>query len=470
MRKLSLLFTLFALVVAGCAGSSTPQTIEVTATPAESSVQVVTATPQATPTKKPLTGPNATAAALGSMVTLTAPTVTPAGAGAQPTPEDLVDNACQIVEENYVRGNFNGVDWSATCDEYRAKAKQVSSDAELYDLLSNLIGELNDDHSRFVRPENFASEFNLPSNGGGSPSTGLYLWPAREDEYLLIWNVCQVGAGASAGLERGDIITAVYGQQVVKGEDGFDPELVHQAVFGNGNSDSVDLTVLTGPNQAPQDVNLALGGAAGCEGWQSGLLSESPRIGYIRIPAFEGNASTEIRNEIQSMEQDAPLDGLVLDVRHNPGGNADDSIGIFTQGTFGSVGAVREGKPRQIWRIRGPVDWNETTPVAVLTDGSSHSAAEYFSLAMQESGRATIVGMPTAGNTEGITGFSLPGGLLIRLAVSTLELPDGSSIEGTGVQPDVRVPLGKWGLLERPDVQLQAAYQAVSGQAFPGSQ
>lgn len=466
MRRGWLVLILLALSAASCSGASTPQVIELTAT--AQPAQVVTATPQATPTKKPLTGPQATAAALGAMVTLTAPTVTPAANGQDASPVDIVNNACQIVDENYVRGNFNGVDWNAICDQYRAEAAQVSTDAELYDLLSNLIGELHDDHSRFVRPENFAGEFNLPSNQAGSPSTGLYLWPAREDEYLLIWNVCQVGAAADAGLRRGQIITAVNGQPVEKQDGGFDPALQHEAVFGDGSGNSVDVTVLTGPDQKPETKTLRLGGAAGCEGWQSGLLSESPRIGYIRIPAFEGDAATEIRNAIQAMEQDAPLDGLVLDVRHNPGGNADESIGIFTQGTFGSVGAVRQGKPRQIWRIRGPVDWNETTPVAVLTDGSSHSAAEYFAEAMQQSGRATIVGMPTAGNTEGIVSFNLPRGLLIRLAISTLELPDGSSIEGVGVQPDVRVPLGKWGLLERPDIQLQAAYQAVAGQPYPG--
>jgi carboxyl-terminal processing protease len=468
MRKGLLSLSLLALVAASCASSGTPQVAEITATTIP--VKVVTATPQATPTKKPLGGPQATAAALGAMVTLTAPTVTPEGAGGETTPVDYIKRACEIVDQNYVRGNFNGLDWNAICDEYVKKAEAVSTDTELYDLLSALIGELNDDHSRFVRPENFASEFDLPSDQAGSPSTGLYLWPTREDEYLFIWNVCQVGAGASAGLQRGDIITAVNGQPVEKQDGGFDSALRREAVFGDGSSNSVELTLLTEPDADPVTKTLRLGGAAGCEGWQSGLLSESPRIGYIRIPAFEGNAATEILDAIHSMEQDTPLDGLVLDVRHNPGGNSDESIGIFTQGTFGSVGAVREGKPRQIWRIRGPVDWNETTPVAVLTDGSSHSAAEYFAVAMQESGRATIVGMPTAGNTEGITGFSLPGGLLIRLAISTLELPDGSSIEGSGVQPDVRTPLGKWGLLKRPDVQLRAAYQAVSGQPFPGGQ
>jgi C-terminal processing protease CtpA/Prc len=83
---------------------------------------------------------------------------------------------------------------------------------------------------------------------------------------------------------------------------------------------------------------------------------------------------------------------------------------------------------------------------------------------MQQAERALIVGQPTAGNTEGITGFSLPDGSLIRLAVMTLQLPDGSTLEGTGVLPDISVPLGMWGLREIPDVQLRAAYEALVGE------
>jgi C-terminal processing protease CtpA/Prc len=83
---------------------------------------------------------------------------------------------------------------------------------------------------------------------------------------------------------------------------------------------------------------------------------------------------------------------------------------------------------------------------------------------MQQAGRALLVGMPTAGNTEGITGFSLPDGSLIRLAVSTLQLPDGTTLEGRGVLPDLQVPLGPWGLRQIPDVQLSAAYQALVGE------
>jgi C-terminal processing protease CtpA/Prc len=194
------------------------------------------------------------------------------------------------------------------------------------------------------------------------------------------------------------------------------------------------------------------------------VLSRDPYIGYIRIPAFEGDSDTNILDAIEALEERQPLDGLILDIRHNPGGNADRDIAIFTQGTFGTRGPLREGKARSTWRIRGPVKWNETTPLVVLTDGSTHSAGEYFATAMKQSGRATLTGMPTAGNTEGISGFALPDGSIIRIAVQAVELPDGSSLEGVGVQPDVRVPLGMWGLRQDPDVQMQAGIDVLLDQ------
>jgi C-terminal processing protease CtpA/Prc len=77
--------------------------------------------------------------------------------------------------------------------------------------------------------------------------------------------------------------------------------------------------------------------------------------------------------------------------------------------------------------------------------------------------RGETAGMPSAGNTEGITGYILSDGSLIRLAISILQLNDGSFIEDIGVVPDIEVPLGQWGLAQQPfDVQLQAAIDALS--------
>ncbi len=464
---------LVLFLLAACQGQATPvhqtdQTPAVINATATSQTSTASPLPSTTPEPSSSVEPTlppiqATLQALSAAVTLA-----PSQNSAQETriaPDDyvrLVDQACRIVQDNYVRDNFNGVDWPATCQQYREMAQNVDSQEAFWDLMERFIGELNDNHSRFVRPDRFDVEFDLPSEGAGIPWPGLDIYRAREADWLSLWNVCRFGPAADAGLQRGDVILAINGQPVTRPEDGFEYRAIYQQIYSKG--DSVTLTVQQGPDAKPTDITVPFGGAGGCDSWQVGLVSETPRIGYIRIPSFAGDADFNLLQAIKEMEAERPLDGLVLDVRENPGGNADSSIAIFTSGTFGKVGPLRQDATQTIYRIRGPVRWNETTPVAVLTDGGSHSAAEYFATAMQQSGRATLVGMPTAGNTEGITGFNLADGSLIRLAVQTLILPDGSTLEGTGVVPDVAVPLGKWGLLEQPDAQLAAALDVLTSQ------
>lgn len=458
-----------AFIVAACGAQPTPLSPTATSIPP-------TSTPSPEPTIAPTetksgpSGPMATAMAMAQKVTLVPPTPVGEVSSKDIAPDDYVGifkQAWSIVEANYVRDNFNGTDWNAVYDEYLPRAEQVKSSEELHALLTDLIHELHDGHSRYVPPENMQAEFGVGTSGPALPWTGIQFWPgpSREDQYFYAWHVCTFGPAAAAGIETGDVILAVDGEPLVPGPDGFTSDQARAVLYGTGGS-SVTLTVQSGPDQEPRDLTLALGGASGCDDWHHEIVSQSPRIGYIRVPNFEGNAATNIMSAIRDMEKDAPLDGLIVDVRHNPGGNSDASAAIFTQGIVGTEGPLRADKQRTIYRIRqvkGMI-WNETTPVAVLTDGSSHSAADYFPAAMQELGRATIIGMNSAGNTEGIISFSLADSTLIRLAVSTLLLNDGSSLEGVGVTPDIRVPLGEWGLKQKPyDVQIQAAVDFLSG-------
>ena len=461
------------LITAAC--TSEPQTVvvtvpvvtevEVTATPAPTeplaepptSAPEATAVPTAAPTKT-LAPALATQQAMLALL----PTRAPAATSPVIAVDDyvaLTDQACAIVRDNYVRDNYNGVDWEQKCEEYRALADTVADQEAFWDLMERFIREIDDDHSRFVRPDRFAAEFDLPGEGSGRPWAGMTIWPAKEDEQLLIWYVCDFGAAASAGLQRGDVILAINDEPVMRGEDGYDLTAINQALYAR--EDGASLTIHRGPDREPEMIDLNFGGGGGCDGWQLGLLSESPRVGYIRIPDFGGDSDTNLLAAIERLEEDGALDGLVLDIRHNPGGNSDADIAIFTEGEFGKTGSLRADSTQTIYRIRGPVRWNDTTPLAVLTDGNSHSAADYFAAAMKVSGRAILVGMATAGNTEGISGFNLADGSLIRLAVSTLELPDGNTFEGVGIIPDIEAPLGDWGLRQTPDVQLGAAYEAL---------
>lgn len=291
----------------------------------------------------------------------------------------LTDQACRIVQENYVRGDFNGVDWPQLCAEERGRAAEISDQETFWELMREFIAELGDDHSRFVPQGQFRSEFNLPAEGAGRPWPELTVWPAREDERLLVWDICATGPAAQAGLRRGGVILAIDGQTIDE-----DPQDVDaNSLLYGGAKDEVQLTVLQGAGADPRELTIPYGGASGCDGWRYGLLSETPRIGYIRIPDFSGNAQTNILDAIERLEEEGALDGLVLDVRHNPGGNADKSVAIFTTGTFGWTGPLRQDASQSIYRIRGPVRWNESTPIALLIDGASHSAAEYFATAMK---------------------------------------------------------------------------------------
>jgi carboxyl-terminal processing protease len=467
-KAYSTLVIILAFVVNACAGVQTE--VPPTQPPASlTPTQTPLPEPTATPTKKAPSGPLATAQALAAQTTLVPPTPVGGVGSVDIAADDYVGifkQAWAIVEAEYVRDNYNGVDWDAVYDEYLPKAEQVQSSEELHVLLADLIHELGDSHSRFVPPSRMQAEFGVGSSDGTPrPWTGIQVWPGpgREDQYLSAWYVCELSPAALAGIETGDSILAVDGEKVTTGSDGIiDSTFVSGAVFGTGG-DSVTLTVQSGPDESPRDVTVELGGAGGCDDWRHMIVNESPRIGYIRIPDFDGNAGSNILSAIRDMEKDAPLEGLILDVRHNPGGNSDDSAGIFADGIVGTVGALREGKQRQIYRIRG-VDWNDTTPLVVLTDGSSHSAADYFPAAMKELERATIIGTNSAGNTEGIVSRSLADGTLIRLAITTLLLNDGTSLEGVGVTPQVYVPLGQWGLKQKPyDVQLQAAIDYLLG-------
>lgn len=459
-RKILTLTLIIPVVLAACSQTPTETGAAVTETEA---AQVVEETEIEAPTAT-LSGPRATAAAMAAGVT-----VVPENGGesdsSQLADDDYVGilrQAWTIIRDNYVRDNFNGVDWDAVLEAYLPRAEAVTDQESFWDLMEDFVHELNDNHSRFVRPDRFAAEFNLPG-AQGRPSAGMFIWPAREDERLMIWTVCDIGSAASAGLHRGDVILAINGVTVVRPEDGFSRADASEAMFGDGSSIQVELLVDQGPDSDPMEVTLPLAGAAGCDDWAYEILNESPRIGYIRIPIFSGDADFNILTAINAMEEVGTLDGLILDVRHNRGGVPDRSTAIFTEGEFGLEGPLREDATQTIYRIRGPVKWNEDTPVVLLTDGNSHSASEYFAIALQLAGRATLVGMPTAGNTEGITGFNLADGSIIRLAVSTLELPDGSTLEGTGVIPDVEVPLGDWGLRQEPDIQLQTALDILLG-------
>ena len=100
-------------------------------------------------------------------------------------------------------------------------------------------------------------------------------------------------------------------------------------------------------------------------------------------------------------------------------------------------------------------------PIVVLTSQTTHSAGELFAIVMQAHRRATVIGMPSAGNVEMVQDFRLPDGSLLWLAVGHYFAPDGRPMENLGVRPDVVIAANWWRYSLSDDPHIQRAARVL---------
>jgi len=165
-----------------------------------------------------------------------------------------------------------------------------------------------------------------------------------------------------------------------------------------------------------------------------------PGVGYARIAQFsEGTArELEARTAQLARENAGPLTGIVLDLRDNPGGVVEEAIDVvdlwLADGAIVTV-ASRDESVRHAARPGGEL----ALPLVVLVNGGSASAAEIVAAALQDRGRALLVGTPSFGKGSVQHVFELPGGAGVRLTTAHYLTPAGRSLHGSGVTPDVVV-------------------------------
>ena len=164
-------------------------------------------------------------------------------------------------------------------------------------------------------------------------------------------------------------------------------------------------------------------------------------IAYIRLTQFNEQTDSGLRaafTKIKSQLGDK-LDGVVLDLRNNPGGLLDQAVSVsddfIDQGEIVSTRA-RHPDDSQRWNAKGG-DITNGLPVVVLTNGGSASASEIVAGALQDHRRAVILGQRTFGKGSVQTVIPLPGNGAMRLTTARYYTPSGRSIQGLGISPDV---------------------------------
>lgn len=163
------------------------------------------------------------------------------------------------------------------------------------------------------------------------------------------------------------------------------------------------------------------------------------QVERIRISAFSAGVATAVRNGIAALGNRRPQ-GIVLDLRGDPGGLLDEAVDVA--GLFLDGGPIVSYSGRGITSrlLEAPKHKAITLPVAVLVDGGTASAAEVLAGALQDRHRAVIVGSRTFGKGSVQEPITLSDGSAIEITVAHYLTPDGRSLDGKGITPDVTVP------------------------------
>ena len=193
-----------------------------------------------------------------------------------------------------------------------------------------------------------------------------------------------------------------------------------------------------------------------------------PGYGYIRISNFQEATADDVVTALNQLRAKQPLRGLVLDLRNNPGGLLDQAIkvaDIFLE--HGTIVSTRgRGNQEQILYEAHPDAKVENYPMVVLINGGSASASEIVAGALKDHKRARILGTTSFGKGSVQTLVPLPDGAAIRLTTARYYTPSGSSIQATGIRPDIVLPLE--GFEETAKDGAEAAQPSLREKDLPG--
>lgn len=260
-----------------------------------------------------------------------------------------------------------------------------------------------------------------------------------------------------AGIEADDRIYAVEGETV----ESLGLDEAKNRIRGEEGTE-VTLTILRGEKKFDVTVKRA---SVEVEVVKYSMLDGS--IGYIKINNFEANSADRTIEAIDTLREQGAK-ALVFDLRFNPGGRKDELVRVLDD-------LLPEGPLFRSVDYKGneSVDYSDADcvelPMAVLVNGDSYSAAEFFAAALQEYDWATVVGTKTCGKANYQQTFRLSDGSAVAVSTGHYQTPHGVTLANVGVTPDEIVEVDNKTYLElykeavavKDDAQLQAAIKAV---------
>lgn len=348
----------------------------------------------------------------------------------QESPRELIDEVWQLIDRTYVDGTFNQNDWQAIRQEYLGR--EYGDRQQAYVAIREMLEKLNDPYTRFMDPEQFR-DMQIDTSGELT-GVGIQLSQDEETEELVVVAPIEDTPASQAGVLAKDVITKIDGQST----EGLDVNDAVALIRGPVGSE-VTLTLRRGTEE--MDVKLERTRIEIHPVKYTVQTTQSVgKVGYIRLNQFSANAAEEMREAIQTLEQQE-VAGYILDLRSNPGGLLYASIDIARM--WMQDGVIVSTVDRQGVSERERANNTALTdkPLVVLIDGGSASASEILSGALQDNNRATLVGSQTFGKglVQSVRGLGDGSGLAVTVAKYLT--PSGRDINNEGIAPDVVLDL-----------------------------
>ena len=319
---------------------------------------------------------------------------------------------------------------------------EIDMDAMYDAMLHAAVSSLGDPYSVYYSPEEYSAL--LESSSGVYSGIGATISQDMTTKAMTIVTPFTNSPAYNAGLCSGDQIVGVDGESVI-GEDLSDVVTKIKGLEGT----TVDITILRDGREITFTVTRA---RIEVEFVSYKMLED--KIGYILVSEFEETTADQFSAAIADLEKQG-MKGLVVDIRNNPGGLYNIVCDMLDRILpKGSLLVYTEDK-----YSRKAYEYAETTdtvdiPIAVIVNGNSASASEIFSGALQDYGKAVIVGTQSFG--KGIVQSVIPimyDGSGVKLTSSRYFTPNGVCIHGTGITPDVVVELEEG--LEKINIELR---------------
>ncbi|WP_263261705.1 S41 family peptidase [Pseudomonas sp. RIT-PI-S] len=323
-------------------------------------------------------------------------------------------------------------------------------------MLSNL-----DPHSAYLGPEDFAELQESTSGEFG----GLGIEVGVEDNFVKVVSPIDDTPASRAGIEAGDLIVKINGQPT-RGQT------MNEAVdkMRGKVGEKITLTLVRDGGN-PFDVTLARA-IIQVKSVKAQLLEDG--YGYIRVTQFQVKTGEEVGAALAKLRKDngKKLNGLVLDLRNNPGGVLQAAVEVADH--FLTHGLIVYTKGRiansELRFNADPADASEGVPLVVLINGGSASASEIVAGALQDQKRGVLMGTDSFGKGSVQTVLPLNNDRALKLTTALYFTPNGRSIQAQGIIPDVEVRRAKITREQDPESFKEADLQGHLGNGNGGAE